>query len=327
MDLVILGSVSISFVLFFAMVGFTMVKRRDHVKGIAPLIPLIGIYIGIWFIASNGPLSWLMWIESILLLFETLYFIGPFRVSGWGWPGGGRQKIPHRVSTIFVIVTVIGTIVGSIGFFMAMGWLYGYDSLSFIHVNAYTTAGAIVGWILAVAGMIAFAAAIAGLIFLTCWGLYSIVVSCFTLDRKEKKGVITNHWIDRGGSHIVTFDSDTNGYHVSPKLYEKLTERNKGAAYSYTVVTGLGKRQFIRTPPVLIPSQGKDYSSYESTDQSAALGGFDLGNRPVERLLGGDGVVAGLPLGLEVEHGTPSLVDVDVRGELGVRGDDRRTLQ
>ena len=296
MDLVTLASASMSFALFLAIVGFTMVRRRDHMKGIAPLIPLIGIYIAIWFIASKGPLSWLVWIESILLFLEALYFIGPFRVSGWGWPGGGRQKIPHRVSTIFVIVTAIGTIVGSGVFFTAMGWLYGYGPPATIDMNPYTAAGAIVGWILAVAGMIAFAAALAGLSFLTCWGLYSLVVSCFTLDKEVKRGTVSDHWIDRGGSHIVTFDSDTNGYHVSPKLYERLTEHNKGARYSYTVVTGLGGRQFIRTPPVmLLSTKQEDCVEYGSAEDSTVLGTVESSDTPAVRLLGGDGALAGVP--------------------------------
>lgn len=291
-------SIIVAFLLIFG--GFNIIRHHDHLKVAALIIPIVGIYIGVWFLAFEGPTSVLIPVESILIVLEILYFVGPFRTSGWAWPEGGRLKTPRRVFTVLVGLTVAVTAAGG-GFILHVEGFFNPDMVYPRGMTWYLSLLVVLmafGYLVLMAVILA---AVAVPSFCAFWSIYFLVSTCFSLDKEDKKGKVSDHWIERSGAHILLFDSDTNGYHVSPKVYEKLTKHNKGAQYSYTVVTGLGGRQFMRTPPVMLPSTPqKDYSEYGSTKDSAAIGTTDSSGTPIVRVLGGDGAFTGVPREMDV---------------------------
>ena len=286
---VALASLSMVVAFFFIVGGFNAIRRHDHLKVAALIIPVVAIYAAIWCLALAAPTSVLITAESILTALAALYFIGPFRVSGWVWPGGGRLKTPRRVFTVLVTLTAAVTITVG-GFALYTTGLFDTFLVPPEGLQWYLWVGELLPLFAYIAMILIVLAAVAAPSFGALWSIYFLVTSCFSFDKEEKKGTVADNWIDRNGSHIVVFDSDTNGYHVSPKLYEQLTEHNKGARYSYTVVTGLGGRQFIRTPPVLLPSTPQnEYSAYGSAEDSPAPVSAHSADIPAARLLGGDG--------------------------------------
>ena len=314
-------------------VGF--VRVGDHLRSSAILIPALGLIYAVCSIMLSG--SWLVFaiVESILVIMEILYFIGPYQVSGWAWPNGNKWKTPSDVKLVSIMVGLVAA-----GIFTTITSVF-FTSFSTVQCDLLCIAGFgppkippsvyLDGFILTgggFAGLVLRFPLLWGLSSLFSWGIYTILVGCRTCGRQEKSDVLQSCWIN-DNKHLVRFASDTNAYHVSSSLYKKLARRGRGATYSYTLVTSLNGRQFIRKPPVLVSWSSKNIPSAYTTlgEDSALLGSFDLGDRPVVRLLGGDGVVTGVPLGLEVEHGLDGLVNVDVPGQLGVGGDDGGTGQ
>lgn len=257
--------------LFVFLFSFFYIRVSDHVRGSFIFIPALTVITTATCAALEVPFSAIVVVDSILFLAEVLYFYGPFRVVGWAWPKGGKRKVPPLVLKILICVATVVTILVTVLIY------HSYSSYPFSGSDDDALMLVFQAPILWVASY--------GL----AWGLYAMLLGCFSFDQEDKTGVLKDSWMD-GHNHIIRFDSDTNGYHVSPKLYEEFTMRRKGLTYSYTLVTGLGGQQFIRNPPLLVspvPTWGHSAYDHVSAD-SAPPDNHDFQDIPEPRLLGGD---------------------------------------
>lgn len=224
-------SAAVFFVGLFAfMIYFYVIRILDHVRASIVLIPALAVVIGVACAASAVPAPLILMIELLFACAEGLYLYGPFRVVGWAWPSGERRKLPPLTSGILVGVAAAVAIPVAV--------------LSFGLTSSDPSEGPFGGPGSDVIVVVMQSLLIWAVSYAVIRGFYAMVLGCVTVSEEEKTGVLKQCWVD-GHCHIVSFDSDTNGYHVSPATYADLTSRRKGTAYSYTLVTGLGGQQFI----------------------------------------------------------------------------------
>jgi len=254
--------------IFISIFSLVFIRFRDHVRGSCVIIFAFALIAGVTCVELGVPTPVTVTVESIMAVLTALFFYGPFRVSGWAWPKGGKRAIPRIVSVILIIAATAVTVLLTV---LSYSPYVPYPLASKINDSVPVLFQAFLIWPAS---------------YYLFWGMYKILTGCFTFTKEVKTGVFQDSWIE-GHSHIVTFGSDANGYHVSPKLFEEMTSRRKGLAYSYTLVTGLSGTQFIRKPPQLtsVPQQG--YAAYdEAIEEPAPAEKRDI---PAPRLLGGDG--------------------------------------
>jgi len=284
-----------------AFVGFSIAtyiygRLRDHMKILSGLIPAVGFVAALWCLALALPLSFLITVESILVALEAAYFFGPFRTSGWGWPKECKPKAPRLVSRMLIGLAILATILITCFRLVWLNqWIADAD-------QPYTDQGMALygypGYDASVLWQIVLTIGTGILSYLALLGLYLMVVGCISLKKEHKTGVLSKYWID-GHAHLVSFDSDTNAYHVSPKLYDYLKSRRRGLTFAYTLVTSLNGRQFIRKPPVVtVPVPALGYMDYgHMAKEPTPLDHQDVEVLPAPRLLGGDAAGSAYNLG------------------------------
>jgi len=234
--------------------AYVYLWTSDHLKFSFIFIPIVAVVAGMTCVSLAVSPVVLVAVGVVLAVAEALYFYGPFRVCGWAWPDNKRPK-SRRVSGLLMAFATVMAI-----FISVVAYLH-YSTSDSISGAGFGPSGLSVPIIQAIFLWV--------IIYGLGWWFYVLLLGCTTTSEQTKTGVIENCWIDHY-RHIVTFGSDTNAYHFTLNVYKRIVSQPKGSTYSYTVVTGLSGRQFIREAPRLIAIPDRKNLDYASLAEEAA---------------------------------------------------------